>query len=159
MAFRISIYLLTLLFFIGAMLYPTETAVAEKNRIIGTIDDYTEFYKLKKSDVIIHQVKSLLGNPENILENNEKTIMDEETKAKAKEILKNLREGKITIEEARHQFKELGIILPEQENSDNLDDVTKEKVGSIAEDARSKLKDLGLKLPKRFERFINDKQE
>lgn len=157
MTIRISPFLLTFLFSIGAILFSTETAFAENNRIIGTIDDYTDTnsQKQERANVIILPVKSVLSNPEKLDEG--KTILDEETKAKAKDILKSLREGKITIEEARAMLKELGIILPKQDNLN--EDVTKEKEMSRVENARLKLKELGLKLPKKFEQFINDTQE
>lgn len=126
MTIRISPYLLTFLFSIGAILFYTETAFAENNLIIGTINDYTDTnsQKQERANVIILTVKSVLSNQEKLDEG--KTILDEETKAKAKDILKSLREGKITIEEARAKLKELGIILPKQDNLN--EDVTKEKV-------------------------------
>ncbi|KGR77738.1 hypothetical protein [Ureibacillus manganicus] len=157
MTIRILPYLLTFLLSIGAILPYAETAFAENNLIIGTIDDYTDTnsQKQERANVIILPVKSVLSNSEKLDEG--KTILDEETKAKAKDILKSLREGKITIEEARAKLKELGIILPKQDNLN--EDVTKEKEMSRVENARLKLKELGLKLPKKFEQFINDTQE
>lgn len=82
--------------------------------------------------------------------------LDEETKAKAKDIFKQLREGKISKDEAHAKLEDLGITLPKQNELENLNPETKEKVISLVEDARSKLEQLGLKLPKRFERLIKE---
>ncbi|RPJ94604.1 hypothetical protein CW357_14565 [Rummeliibacillus sp. TYF005] len=88
--------------------------------------------------------------------------LDDQTKEKVKEIMKQMKEGKITKEEGLAQLKKLGITLPKHhpkvDQFSKLDDNTKAKVkeifqkvknGTIAkEEADRQLKALGITLPK-----------
>ena len=88
--------------------------------------------------------------------------LDDETKVKVKEIMKQMKDGKITKEEGLAQLKKLGIILPKHhpksDQFSKLDDNTKAKVkeifqkvknGTISkEEADRQLKALGITLPK-----------
>lgn len=88
--------------------------------------------------------------------------LDDQTKVKVKEIMKQMKEGKITEEEGLAQLKKLGITLPKHhpkvDQTSKLDDNTKAKVkeifqkvknGTISkEEADRQLKALGITLPK-----------
>lgn len=88
--------------------------------------------------------------------------LDDQTKVKVKEIMKQMKEGTITKEEGLAQLKKLGITLPKHhpknDSFSKLDDKTKAKVkeilgkvkeGSITkEEADRQLKALGVTLPK-----------
>ncbi|MGX9134366.1 hypothetical protein ACWV26_08295 [Rummeliibacillus sp. JY-2-4R] len=66
--------------------------------------------------------------------------LDENTKAKAKEILKKAKEGTITRDEAHKQLKALGIEFPKHHKHEifkNLDENTKVKVKKIMENVKS----------------------
>jgi len=150
--FVITTFLLTF----GNLTYLPQIVSAE-NHNIGTIDDYTglSIVKQEKAREIIHNLKAQLSQLGLSIEHSKVlTNLNDEQKAKAKEIFKQLREGKITRDEAYTKLEELGISIPN--NHENLDEETKEKAASIVEDARSQLKQLGIKLPKRFERIIKE---
>lgn len=88
--------------------------------------------------------------------------LDDQTKVKVKEIMKQMKEGKITEEEGLAQLKKLGITLPKHhpkvDQFSKLDDNTKAKVKEIfqkvkngtitKEEADRQLKALGITLPK-----------
>jgi hypothetical protein len=96
--------------------------------------------------------------------------LDEETKAKAQEILSQMNDGTITREDAEAQLAELGVELPQGRdgggfNTDmfaDLDDETKAKAQEIMsqmdggtitrEDAEAQLAELGVTLPERPDR-------
>lgn len=98
--------------------------------------------------------------------------LDDETKKKAKEIMKQIREGTITKEEGFAQLKKLGITLPKHHPKDEtfskLDDNTRAKVkeifgkvknGSISkEEAAQQLKALGVTLPKHHHPIADSKE-
>lgn len=87
--------------------------------------------------------------------------LDEAKKEQVKTIMKQLKDGAITSDEAEAKLKELGVTLPEKEGLckiiDGLDEETKKQVkeilkakkdGSIThEEAKKKLKELGVELP------------
>ena len=71
--------------------------------------------------------------------------LDDETKEKAKEIMKELKSGAITREKADEKFKELGIELPKRQE---LNDETKEKVKQLLEEAEKEFEQIGIEFPK-----------
>ncbi|HWI48850.1 MAG TPA: hypothetical protein VNU45_11575 [Rummeliibacillus sp.] len=92
--------------------------------------------------------------------------LDDNTKAKVKEIMKKVKDGSITKEEADKQLKALGVSFPKHPNGDmfgKLDDNTKAKVkeimhkvkaGSLTkEEADKQLKALGVSFPKHHGKF------
>lgn len=92
--------------------------------------------------------------------------LDEQTKNKAKEIMKQMKNGSITKEDGLAKLKQLGITLPKHHPKDDifskLDEQTKTKVKEIftkvkdgmitKEEADQQLKALGVTLPKHHDK-------
>ncbi|MFJ7731669.1 hypothetical protein ACIQXF_07210, partial [Lysinibacillus sp. NPDC097231] len=86
--------------------------------------------------------------------------LDDATKTKVQEIMKQQKDGSLTQEEANTQLKELGVSLPSHtEKGDkfaNLDDETKKEVTKLIEQAKIQLEELGVDLPtEKFNQLID----
>ncbi|WP_397538277.1 hypothetical protein [Rummeliibacillus pycnus] len=92
--------------------------------------------------------------------------LDDKTKVKVKEIMKKVKDGSLSKEEAHKQLKALGVSIPKHHKVDmfgKLDDNTKAKVkeimhkvkaGSLTkEEADKQLKALGVSFPKHHGKF------
>lgn len=129
----------------------------------------------KKVDNILNTLKSDLSGL-GISPHNERSDvfanLDDKTKGKAKEIIRKVKDGTITKEDADKQLKALGVELRKHHDSDalfaNLDDKTKAKAKEIIRqvkegtltkvEADKQLKALGVELPwhhAKGERFDN----
>ena len=76
--------------------------------------------------------------------------LDDETKAKLKEIKQKVKEGKLTKEEAFEKMKELGITFPHKEDHMNkmfeeLDAEKRKKAEALVANATTQLEKLGVK--------------
>ncbi|MGM9943669.1 MAG: hypothetical protein ACI33M_01925 [Lysinibacillus sp.] len=76
--------------------------------------------------------------------------LDAETKAKLKEIKQQVKEGKLTKEEAAEKMKELGITCPHKEDYknkifDELDAEKRKKAEALVANATAQLEKLGVK--------------
>lgn len=99
--------------------------------------------------------------------------LDDETKAKVKAIMDQVKVGSISKEEAHAKLKALGVSLPKHhkkdEMFDKLDDETKAQAKEIMnqlkngtltkEEAQTKLEALGVSIPKRPDIFANLDEE
>lgn len=63
--------------------------------------------------------------------NEQFTNLDDKTKIKVQEIMKQLKEGSLSQEEANTKLKDLGLSLPTHDKFANLDDKTKTQVQEI----------------------------
>lgn len=156
---KLFTFIISFLFSLLVLMLASSTVFAEKP-VIGTIDDYIGISgeNKEKAKEIIDNLKVQLSKL-GITFNKKHMNLDEDSREKVREIFKNLREGKISKEEAEVQLKKFGITFPKENKLKNMDKETKEKVASLVEDARLKLKDLGVRLPKRFERMIKETKE
>ena len=108
------------------------------------------------------QVDEILGNlkkelialgvtfPDRIELHKQYDELDDETKAKLKEIRQQVKEGKLTKEQAFEKMKELGIQFPHKEDHMNkmfeeLDAEKRKKAEALVADATAQLQKLGVK--------------
>ncbi|SDZ39308.1 hypothetical protein SAMN04488156_1251, partial [Bacillus sp. 166amftsu] len=83
--------------------------------------------------------------------------LDDQTKEKAKAIMKQKKAGTLTREQVKEKLAELGVNLPEkgkrEEMFANLDDQTKEKAKAIIDKAKAQLAELGVDFPIKDHKF------
>lgn len=155
-------YFTTLLFVLGTFVF-SPPSIEAKVPVLGTIDDYTGIRaeKSEQAKDIIRNLKEQLSNLGVSFEHsNWFAELDNETKKRAFEIIKNAKEGTISHEDAKDQLKELGVQLPKKKNHifEGIDEETKEKAKDIfkqirdgkltKEEAKTKLEELGITMPK-----------
>ncbi|MGE7090301.1 hypothetical protein ACQKII_02330, partial [Lysinibacillus sp. NPDC048646] len=88
--------------------------------------------------------------------------LDDETNTQVQEIMKQVKDGSLTQEEANTQLKELGVTVPDHtfiEKGDkfaNLDDETKKEVTELIEKAKVQMEELGVDFPtEKFNQLID----
>ncbi|MGG0656992.1 hypothetical protein [Rummeliibacillus pycnus] len=150
---------------------PTIAAATNQNKIVTKHQPILNPNTQQKVDEILSKLDSDLakiGAP--VSKHHAKcgvfANLDDKTKAKVKEIMKKVKDGTLTKEEADKQLKSLGVSFPKHHKADmfgKLDDKTKAKVIEIMkkvkdgtltkEEADKQLKALGVSFPKHHEKF------
>lgn len=164
---RHLISFITFVLTLGVFYFPSDSVEAHKHSRF--IEQYEQLDAEKKQ-----QVDEILDNLHAEIEklgihlphpNVHKSLsqLDETTKEKVKEIIKELEEGKISAKEADAQLEQLGVGLEKRSCNlfEGLDDETEKKAKEILkekkngkithEEAKEKLKELGVDLPKQME--------
>lgn len=145
---------------------PTFAATVEQNKIATENKPILNPYTQQKLDEILNKLDSDLAKigapvPKHHANCEAFNKLDDNTKAKVKEIMVKVKDGSLTKEEAEKQLKALGVSFPKHHRGEmfaNLDDKTKAQVkeimqkvktGSITkEEAEKQLKALGVTFPK-----------
>ncbi|WP_102692137.1 hypothetical protein [Rummeliibacillus pycnus] len=148
------------------MFSPTIVSAAEQNQTASEHQSTLNPKTQQKVDEILNKLDADLAKigapvPKHHANCEAFNKLDDQTKAKVKEIMKKVKDGSLTKEEAEKQLKALGISFPKHPKAEmfsKLDDKTKTKVkeimkkvkdGSLTkEDAEKQLKALGISFPK-----------
>ena len=145
---------------------PTFVSAAEQNKTASERQPMLNPRTQQKVDEILNKLDSDLAKigaavPKHQAKCESFNKLDDKTKAKVMEIMKKVKDGSLTKEEARQQLKALGVSFPKHPRAEmfaKLDDKTKTQVkeimkkvkdGSLTkEEAHQKLKALGVSFPK-----------
>lgn len=148
--------------FISSAAVSTSAATTAENNQVNTTNKQLDAATKQKVDTILQKLDADLKTlgidiPKHHPKHHLFANLDEKTKAQAKEIMKKLKAGAITREQADAQFKKLGISLPSHPKFKNLDEKTKAQVKEIIKkrkdgtitkaEADAQLKKFGIVLP------------
>lgn len=114
------------------------------------IEQYEQLDEIKKKEVneIIENLNTELEklgiHPPDIQVHKAFSNLDEETKEKAKKIMRDKKKGIIPSEEAQEKLKALGVELPKEKQ---LNEETKKQVKQLVEQAAEEFKQIGIEFP------------